>query len=1132
MTYDSKMRLSYGDEPIHVFEDLTGRRQILLPAIGYFLLLVLAILVADFIFRVDQLAPPSEQYPEYFGFVQMEPPDSTSAIDAEMTFLSDGTENCAGASQRAVGIRRSVAVFVPASDPTSISALAAHCGDLDLILAQSFAFGAPDGSLVQLEQQAFLPAGGDARTDAAKFFAVIGPNPSASQANLSAVLESDSLLSRMSADLTRLMAAGQAQGFCLDLSDVQGLTSGTVLNAVQALGAGAKPTGQQLCLIGMADASFWEDRRIVDAIDLAVLRAFAEPQTPNSLPSSLHWFQTTMADIADRIPAEKRIIALGGFGFAWQSGRLEPERLSYAEVMTRMSAQEGSFGFSPDVGSAKIRYLDSRRRINDVWLLDAVTFHNQISQLDPGERIAVWPLGYEDPAIWALLDRESGPEQVANILEEPIDLGQMLRVEGAGPIAVEVMAAIPGARSVTQDPATGLITAQAYTTIPVPGRITRGGTGQLGALSLSFEGLPTAENLTTLLGILVDHDVDATFFVDGRTMLARGDSASLIEAAGHTIGMIVTRTEPGISSLILGAGMLDNGTQMLIAHETGRRTLFVRERLADHPLPESRDDLAALGAQRSQGYFPFVAGISAPFGPFDPRAFVDRVRSEAASDGNDVVNFDLNAGNDDEVIRILPTILEGLKYDGFTLTPLRNAAGLTTAEAMPADMTQAPLRDAAAFLVIGFFQMQLTTVFLWLMLIAAARSLIYLGLALWRGTRHAFDPGFQPPVTVIVPAYNEEMVIEKCLESILQSDYANFTVVVVDDGSTDRTSQVVAQKFGHDDRVVLLREENRGKWHAANFGLSVVETPYFVIADADSLFFPDTVRWLVQQFKDDRVGAVAGLVEVGNHENLLTACQRIEYIVSQSVMRRAYEAFEGILVVPGAVGAWRTEAVLRAQAFSGETITEDADLTVAVHRAGYLVRFQEQARSVTEAPANVRAFMRQRLRWTFGMLEVSWKHRGTIAEGRAVGLSIIDAIWFGLVSSLISPLVDVLLVLLLAGAVFNLATGGALSLSGFPTVVLLSYFFLTAIDMLNTLAAFWFERRFQWRLLLLVPFLRFGYRQLLYVSTIRAIWHALTGHMAGWNKLERTGTVAAIAVAELRLVRPTRVLPRQLRPAE
>ncbi len=544
-----------------------------------------------------------------------------------------------------------------------------------------------------------------------------------------------------------------------------------------------------------------------------------------------------------------------------------------------------------------------------------------------------------------------------------------------------------------------------------------------------------------------------------------------------------------------------------------------------------RADFEARVWMVDRGFLVVAAGIMAPFGVFDPMIFVARVRDEASGDFSGNVEFALGP-NSQAVTAVLPAILSGLTVEGFQFASLGEAAGMMADDIM-IPVVRAPLwRDQIALGTLDFYLIGLTTMFLVLMSFAAVRSLIYLVLALWRGSRTDFDPDYCPPVTVIVPAYNEELVITKCIESLLASDYPELQIVVVDDGSTDRTFERVSAAFGDEVRVHLLHDANGGKWHAANHGLAAATTPIFIIADADSVFFPDTIRWLVQQFKDDRVGAVAGLVEVGNHENFLTDCQTLEYIVSQSVMRRAYEVFEGILVVPGAVGAWRTEAVHAARDFSGETITEDADLTIAVHRAGYRIRFQEQARAVTEAPDNVRAFLRQRLRWTFGMFEVSWKHRHAITERRAVGLSIIDAIWFGLISSLLSPLVDVLLVILLLKAVFGVVAGDTGATSGLPVVVVVSYFLLTGLDILNTLVAFRFERRFDWRLLALVPLLRFGYRQLLYISTINAIWHALVGQMAGWNKLERTGGVFNLPLAPASVPRRDGTLAGFERPAE
>lgn len=203
--------------------------------------------------------------------------------------------------------------------------------------------------------------------------------------------------------------------------------------------------------------------------------------------------------------------------------------------------------------------------------------------------------------------------------------------------------------------------------------------------------------------------------------------------------------------------------------------------------------------------------------------------------------------------------------------------------------------------------------------------------------------------------------------------------------------------------------------------------------------------------------------------------------------------------MPGTVGAWPAVVVRQANSFSGETTTEDADLTIAVHRAGQKVRFHEQAQAVAEAPDKVRAFLRQRLRWTFRMFEVSVKHSRAITERPPVGISIIGAVWIGLVSGIMPPHVDLLLVLLVAKTIMGKFSGEAVAMFGLPIVVVGRYVFLTGRDVLNRLAAFRFERRFDWRRLANVPVLRFGYRQPLYFSTRNAIWRVTIGHMAGRN---------------------------------
>ena len=203
--------------------------------------------------------------------------------------------------------------------------------------------------------------------------------------------------------------------------------------------------------------------------------------------------------------------------------------------------------------------------------------------------------------------------------------------------------------------------------------------------------------------------------------------------------------------------------------------------------------------------------------------------------------------------------------------------------------------------------------------------------------------------------------------------------------------------------------------------------------------------------------------------------------------------------------------------FSGETITEDADLTLAVHRAGYRVVMAEKARALTEAPEKLGSFMSQRLRWTLGMLQTSWKHRKAISEGRPVGfISIVDAIWFSVLTTILSPIVDLIIVILVGIVVTRLMMGQPVADDGYG-LLLAGLLGLTLIDLLNTLATFRFEKRFDLWLLVLTPLLRFGYRQILYVATLRATWRAITGQLTAWNKLERSGAMNAKAPARSKL---------------
>ena len=216
------------------------------------------------------------------------------------------------------------------------------------------------------------------------------------------------------------------------------------------------------------------------------------------------------------------------------------------------------------------------------------------------------------------------------------------------------------------------------------------------------------------------------------------------------------------------------------------------------------------------------------------------------------------------------------------------------------------------------------------------------------------SPNTGETVSVLIPAYNEEKVIALTVERILSSDYRNLEVLVIDDGSADHTAEVVRNRFADEKRVTLISIPNGGKANALNTALRQATGTVVVALDADTQFNADTISRLVRWFADPEIGAVAGNAKVGNRINMITRWQALEYIVAQNLERRALSALDTLTVVPGAVGAWRREALLDMGGFPADTLAEDQDLTIAIQTAGYRVLFDTTAIAWTEAPATFR----------------------------------------------------------------------------------------------------------------------------------------------------------------------------------
>ncbi|MGY6024952.1 bifunctional polysaccharide deacetylase/glycosyltransferase family 2 protein [Streptomyces spinosirectus] len=367
--------------------------------------------------------------------------------------------------------------------------------------------------------------------------------------------------------------------------------------------------------------------------------------------------------------------------------------------------------------------------------------------------------------------------------------------------------------------------------------------------------------------------------------------------------------------------------------------------------------------------------------------------------------------------------------------------------------------------------------------------------------RFAWGPPVTRPVSVIVPAYNEKECIANTLESLSRSTHP-IEIIVVDDGSTDGTSEIAreaAYALGMTN-VRVIRQDNAGKPAALNNGVRSAGCDLVVMMDGDTVFEPETVRRLVQPFADPGVGAVAGNAKVGNRNTVIGAWQHIEYVMGFNLDRRMYDLLRCMPTIPGAIGAFRREAVLQVGGMSEDTLAEDTDITIAMHRAGWRVVYEEHARAWTEAPGSLKQLWSQRYRWSYGTMQALWKHRKSLTDkgssGRfgRVGMPLV--VIFQIVTPVCAPLIDVF-------------TAYSMVFVDF-TAALLAWLAVLAVQLVCAAYAFRLDRE-KYRYLLMMPLQQLAYRQMMYLVLIHSCITALTGGRLRWQKLKRTGEVGTPA---------------------
>jgi peptidoglycan/xylan/chitin deacetylase (PgdA/CDA1 family)/glycosyltransferase involved in cell wall biosynthesis len=622
-------------------------------------------------------------------------------------------------------------------------------------------------------------------------------------------------------------------------------------------------------------------------------------------------------------------------------------------------------------------------------------------------------------------------------------------------------------------------------------------------VALTFDDGPDPRWTPRIAAILRRLGVPAAFFVVGEHVARYPAVVASLEDEGfelgdHTFNHVDLATVAGWERH-LQVSMTDTA----IVGAAGVRPRFFRPPYSGGPQSITRAMAAELASTVDPGHLIVLSNYDSEDWR---RPGVSQIVRNATPPGRrgGVIVFHDGGGDRSQTVAALRRLVPRLERRGFRFVSLSQLAGAPRREIQPPASGSERLQGE---LLIGALAVArwITDVMLVLLIpIAALAVLRALAVAVFarhharRWRRRPSQP-FTPPVSVIVPAFNEATGIERAVKSLAVGDYPAHEVVVVDDGSVDGTGDIVESLDLP--RVRVLRQPNAGKAAALSAGLAVASAEVIVTVDADTVFEDQTLRRLVEPFADPTVGAVAGNTKVGNRRGLLGRWQHIDYVIGFNLDRRLYDTLRCMPTVPGAVGAFRRRAIDVAGGFSSATLAEDTDLTIAIGRTGWRVVYVDDARGWTETPATLSGLWRQRYRWSYGTLQAVWKHRSALwrrEPGKVGRRGLPYLMLFQIALPFLAPLID-------ASALY-----GVVFLDPLPVLGYWLGFNLLQLG----LGAYAFRLdREPLRPLWALPTQQFVYRQLMYLVVAQATISAVRGVRLRWQHVERSGEIEIAGTA-------------------
>ncbi|WP_205513375.1 polysaccharide deacetylase family protein [Longitalea arenae] len=885
-----------------------------------------------------------------------------------------------------------------------------------------------------------------------------------------------------------------------------------------------------------ADYNYGQLAKYNDYLFLMAYDQHAENTDPGPIAHQ-QWIEAAVDKVARYIPSKKLVLSLAAYGYDWPQHSAATS-ITYQQALTTARESEGSIDFDNDSYNLHYRYYDDNDKPHEVYFTDAATTFNSLRfAAEYGlAGTALWRLGSEDSRIWKFYNRDMRKQALATFNLKNITTVQAsndVDYLGEGEVLDILSTPVNGRIRPEMDSTDMLISEEHYDSLPSMFVVRKYGKADAKKLVLTFDDGPDPVWTPKVLDILKKENVPAAFFVVGMNAEQNIPLIKRMYREGYELGNH-TFTHPDIASISPRRALLEmESTRLLLECITGHSTVLFRAPYNADFEPEKMEELLPVAIARTKNYLDVGESID----PLDwePGISADSIvartirRKQALTaaglSGNVILLHDAGGNTRSATIAALPRIIQYFKKQGYQFTTIAGLLGKQKTELMPA----VP-RGKGYYLVqfnyllaeSGYWAGKLLFfLFVAFMVLSMARLVFLAWLANRQRRKEKLLPFAdagpeneacreQPLVSVIVPAYNESVHAVDSINNLLKTNWPNTEIIFVDDGSKDGTYEKVYNAFHKHPAVKVFTKANGGKASALNFGIRESKADYVVCIDADTRLHHDAIPKMMRHFmatntcpgvvqggpcRTGTIGAVAGNVKVGNLVNPLTRWQSIEYITSQNFDRKAFASLNAITVVPGAIGAFRKEAVLAAGGFTTDTLAEDCDLTIRILRQGYTITNEHQALAFTEAPETVTMFIKQRFRWSFGIMQTFWKHRELLFSKRykALGWAAFpNILLFQFIIPGFAPLADLFM---LIGC-----------FTGHAAHMLFYYGLFMLVDAAVSILAFHFEGEKKSRLLWLLP-QRLIYRWLMLIVLFKAMLKAIKGELQGWGVLKRTGSL-------------------------